>query len=68
MGVAEMTRFGMKEEDFATLAGLMADTIRKGSPVKAEVSALRRQFATMQYCFSPKDMETAVETMAQELS
>ena len=68
MGVAEMTRFGMKEEDFRTLAGLMADAIVNRAPVGEEVTALRSRFTTMQYCFSPEDMETAVGRMAEGLS
>jgi len=68
MGVAEMTRFGMKQEDFGTLAGLMADAIRKNAPVKAEVTALRKKFNTMQYCFSPKDMETTMADLAEGLT
>ena len=68
MGVAEMTRFGMKEEDFHALACLMADAIRKNTPVKAEVTDLRCKFTTMQYCFSPKDMEIAMATLAEGLT
>lgn len=67
MGVAEMTRFGMKEEDFKTLAGLMADAILKKAPVKKEVTELRSRFTAMQYCFSPEDMETVFEQIADGL-
>ena len=37
MGVQEMTRFGMKEEDFDELSGLIADVVIKDKKVKEEV-------------------------------
>jgi len=48
LGTPEMTRFGMKEEDFATLGALMADAI-KGKKVKDQVNKLRALFTDMQY-------------------
>ncbi len=50
LGVAEMTRFGMKEKDFAAFAVLLADAVR-GRPVAAEVAAFRAPFQTLHYCF-----------------
>ncbi len=55
MGVAEMTRFGMKEPDFQTLAELMQAVILRNKPVKSQVSAFRKQFLEMQYCFSENE-------------
>jgi len=52
-GVQEMTRFGMKEEDFARLAELVADVITKGKDVKKEVAAYRSRFPEMKYCLPP---------------
>lgn len=48
IGAPEMTRFGMKENDFACLGELMADAI-KGSNVKMQVNQLRSRFLQMQY-------------------
>ena len=56
MGVAEMTRFGMKETDFQTLAELIQDVIVRDKPVKTQVSAFRKRFQQMQYCFSDKEI------------
>ncbi|MCG8615572.1 MAG: glycine cleavage system protein T, partial [Desulfobacterales bacterium] len=65
MGVSEMTRFGMKEKDFATLAGLMADLILRDSDVKEKVKELRQGFLEMQYCFTPGEMGTVMEDLAK---
>jgi len=56
MGVAEMTRFGMKEMDFQTLAEMMHDVIVQNKPVKSQVTAFRKRFQEMQYCFSEKEI------------
>jgi len=50
MGVQEMTRFGMKEKDFAELADYMADCIRQNRKVADKVKEFRQRFQTMQYC------------------
>jgi glycine/serine hydroxymethyltransferase len=50
MGVQEMTRFGMVEGDFDTLAGLIADLIIEGRDVKEEVRKYRQNFMKMKYC------------------
>ncbi len=46
LGVAEMTRFGMRQDDFGELAGLMADVIaarrRRGDSGERPARALRR--------------------------
>ena len=54
-GVQEMTRFGMKADDFARLAGLMADVIIRNKDVKEEVSLYRGDFPEMKYCLSPEE-------------
>jgi glycine/serine hydroxymethyltransferase len=53
MGVQEMTRFGMKEDDFKTLANYVADVIANNATVREKVADLRQKFLTMQYCLSP---------------
>ncbi|MHB8764352.1 MAG: glycine cleavage system aminomethyltransferase GcvT [Deferrisomatales bacterium] len=51
MGVAEMTRFGMGEADFAELAQLVRDCVVDRADVKGRVRALRSRFQTLNYCF-----------------
>ena len=57
LGVSEMTRFGMKEKDMETVAGLMAEVIKHGRPVKSEVTKLRGQFLEPGYCFKGEELE-----------
>ena len=54
MGVQEMTRFGMKEDDFDALAQYVADVIVNNAMVREKVADLRQKFLTMQYCLSPE--------------
>jgi aminomethyltransferase len=56
LGVSEMTRFGMKEQDFRAFAALFADAVR-GRNVGPEVAKFRQGFLNMQYCFGVKDLE-----------
>ncbi|MEW6264745.1 MAG: glycine cleavage system aminomethyltransferase GcvT [Thermodesulfobacteriota bacterium] len=51
LGVSEMTRFGMKEDQFRDLAQLMADVILRQRQVKAEVIKLREPYRELHYCF-----------------
>jgi glycine/serine hydroxymethyltransferase len=62
LGVQEMTRFGMKAEDFDTLAGLMAEVLIHNKNVKEEVKQYRQNFLKMQYCLPA---EEAVPLVAQ---
>jgi glycine hydroxymethyltransferase len=48
VGVQEMTRYGMREEDIQRLAVLMSDAI-KGKQVRDQVHALRAEFSTLYY-------------------
>jgi len=52
MGVQEMTRFGMKERDFAALAGFLATIILRKRNVGSEVAEFRARFNTMEYCLN----------------
>jgi aminomethyltransferase len=63
LGVAEMTRFGMKEKDFRELAGLIAGVVRKRRTVQDEVVRLRSRFLELGYCFSPGELEGKLEEM-----
>ncbi|MDX1513935.1 MAG: glycine cleavage system aminomethyltransferase GcvT [Gammaproteobacteria bacterium] len=56
MGTQEMTRFGMKEDDFESLAALMAEIIGQGEDRPAghwipAVESFRAPFTEMEYCF-----------------
>jgi glycine hydroxymethyltransferase len=48
LGTSEMTRFGMKENDFTALGELIAEAI-KGKKVKDKVNQLRDRFTEMQF-------------------
>ena len=48
IGVQEMTRYGMREQEMQRLADLIAACI-KGTAVQPEVNALRAEFAELQY-------------------
>lgn len=54
MGVQEMTRFGMKEEDFRILAGYVADVTIKNTGVREKITKFRQGFLQMQYCLEPE--------------
>jgi len=55
LGVQEMTRFGMKEKDFDTLAGLMSDIIVRNKPAGPEVARYRKGFLTMGFTLPPAE-------------
>ncbi len=50
MGVQEMTRFGMKESDFDTLARFIADIVLRQKSIANEVGEFRSRFRAMEYC------------------
>lgn len=52
MGVQEMTRYGMTEEDFRTLAGYVADVIIRNVDTRGKIAEFRKNFLTMHYCLS----------------
>lgn len=54
-GVAEMTRFGMKEADFDELARLVGDVVVRNRPVGDDVAAFRARFSTMGYCLPAQE-------------
>ncbi|MBW1743571.1 MAG: glycine cleavage system protein T, partial [Deltaproteobacteria bacterium] len=63
MGVSEMTRFGMRGEDFATLAGLVHDVVVNDAKVADQVKELRRRFAELQFCFRGDEYADIVEKL-----
>lgn len=51
MGVAEMTRFGMKAKDFIVLANYINEVVNENKNIKDKVKKFRSKFLDMQYCF-----------------
>jgi aminomethyltransferase len=66
MGVSEMTRFGMGPEDFGELAELIRDVIVDQSTVKPRVTALRKRFLEMRYCFNPDEFGERLEELQHQ--
>jgi glycine/serine hydroxymethyltransferase len=60
LGVAEMTRFGMAEQDFARVAELMAEAIVRERGVADEVESVRASFQEMRYCFEAGELGASV--------
>jgi len=67
LGVAEMTRFGMRPDDFSELAGLMASVILDDRDVANQVRELRHRFLTMHYCFREEDYPAISERLRATL-
>jgi len=63
MGVAEMTRFGMEEEDFRTLAVLLKEVVMDGANVVSQVKALREPFRELRYCFRGEEYRDFIQKM-----
>ena len=55
MGVAEMTRFGMRTDDFSALAVLISEVVNRDTDVTEQVKALRGKFLDIQYCFEDSE-------------
>jgi aminomethyltransferase len=67
MGVQEMTRFGMEENDFAELAGYISQVILKDRYLAKEVSQFRKRFTEMRYCLSEKESTSFVESLLEAI-
>ena len=63
LGVSEMTRFGMREADFAALAQLIADVVLNGARVRDEVTKLRSGFLDMQFTFSSEEIDEQMNAL-----
>jgi len=63
LGVSEMTRFGMKEDDFRIAAGFLSELITGGKTVKEEVKTFRKKFLNMKYCFTGSEFDSALENL-----
>lgn len=66
-GVQEMTRFGMKEVDFAELADFMAAVILKEKDVSEDVARFRKRFTILQYCLPEEKAEPLIAKMLGSL-
>jgi len=62
-GVSEMTRFGMREGDFQTLANLMGDVIEDGLQVSDQVRKLRQRFQDLQFCFKGDEYREVLQEL-----
>lgn len=67
MGVQEMTRFGMDENDFNQLAEYMSEIILKDRPMAKEVSRFKKRFTQMRYCLSESEASSMVEKLLEVL-
>jgi aminomethyltransferase len=65
MGVQEMTRFGMEEDDFAQLADYMSQVILHDRSVTKEISQFRKRFIEMKYCLPEAESRSMVEKLLE---
>ena len=63
MGVQEMSRFGMKGEDFGELADYISQVILRGHSVAKEIAQFRKRFTEMKYCLPEKEASSLVERL-----
>ena len=62
-GVSEMTRFGMREDDFRNLAVLIHAVVQNNKNVVDEVKALRERFRELQFCFRGAEYDDVVQKL-----
>ena len=67
LGVQEMTRFGMKEEDFGELAGYVAEVLQ-GRDLAGEIADFRGRFVEMQYCLSGETARALVRELMEAVA
>ena len=67
LGVQEMTRFGMKEEDFTQLAEYMSQVILHDRPIAKEISQFRKRFTEMRYCLPKEVAGSLVERLFESI-
>jgi aminomethyltransferase len=63
MGVQEMTRFGMNEEDFGELSDFISQVILHGRLLTAEVAQYRKRFTEMKYCLPVEEAGPLIEKL-----
>ncbi len=67
LGVSEMTRFGMEEDDFRALALLMKEVVMEGAAVVSEVKTLRERFGELRFCFRGDDFAPLMQKLHEFL-
>ncbi len=67
MGVSEMTRFGMKENDFETLSKIMAKIIKDKKEAKGEVEEFRKNFLEMKYAFPFSEVKPLYKNLLESI-
>jgi aminomethyltransferase len=67
MGVQEMTRFGMKEEDFVELADDISRVILRDRSLAGEVSQFRKRFTEMTYCLPVDEAAPLIQKLWEAL-
>lgn len=67
LGVQEMTRFGMKQDDFKQLAEYMAAVILDDRDVAQSVSDFRGRFLKMQYCLPEEQTQPLIDELIGSL-
>ncbi|MBI9103162.1 MAG: glycine cleavage system aminomethyltransferase GcvT [Spirochaetales bacterium] len=67
LGVSEMTRFGMEEDDFRIAAGYIAEIILGNKVVKDDAKAFRQKFLDMGYCFKGTEFDSVLEDLGKLL-
>ena len=67
MGVQEMTRFGMKADDFVRFAEYMGQVILKNRPMAKEVAQFRKKFTEMKYCLPEAGARSLVEELLEAI-
>jgi aminomethyltransferase len=63
MGVQEMTRFGMNEEDFGELAEYISQVILHGRSLAQQVAQYRKRFTEMKYCLPVEEASPLIEKL-----
>jgi aminomethyltransferase len=63
MGVQEMTRFGMKEDDFGELADYISQIVLRGRSLAQEVAQYRKRFTEMKYCLPVEEAGPLIEKL-----
>ena len=67
LGVQEMTRFGMRGEDFVQLAEYMSQVVLNERSMAKEVSQFRKRFTEMKYCLPEEEAASLVERLFEAI-
>ena len=67
LGVSEMTRFGMGEDDFRALALLIHNVLMNEAKVTDQVKKLREPFCELQFCFRGNEYAHIVQRLHELL-